>query len=153
MLTLEWDNIVPYIPSTQGPLMMLYEGIAKGYDVVGGLYWTKGIPSMPLIYGEPDADIKDTDGYFKVIHNFEQDSLVECNGMGMGFTLFKMDIFRDSRLEKPFFKTLQEHTPEGAKMYTQDLYFFEKIRKLNYKVAVDTRVKVGHLDFKSGIIY
>ena len=53
------------------------------------------------------------------------------------------------------FKLLEEGkgTEEGIKMYTQDLFFFEKIRPLGYKCAVDTRVKIGHLDVKSGIIY
>jgi hypothetical protein len=153
MLTVEWDNIVPFIPNTKGPLMMLYEGIEKGFDVVGGLYWTKGTPSMPLIYGDIKAKNKNPEGYFKVIHNWKDGELVECNGMGMGFTLFKMEIFKDKRLEKPYFKTCNEHTEEGVKLYTQDLYHFEKISKLGYRVAVVTRVKVGHLDFASGVIY
>lgn len=164
ILTIEDDNIIPFIPNTQGPLMMLYDGIEKGYDVVGGLYWTKGSPSMPLLYGNPKEDRDTTAGMFKVMFpsktkgdgGWKDGDLVECNGMGMGFTLFKMDIFKDERLRKPWFKTIQDHgtdkTP-GIRMYTQDLYFFEKIRKLGYKVAVDTSVKVGHLDIKSGIIY
>lgn len=153
MLTVEYDNIIPFIPNTQGPLMMLYEDIEKGYDIVGGLYWTKGNPSMPLIYGDPKSKNTDPEGYFKVIHNFKDGDLVECNGMGMGFTLFKMEIFKDKRLEKPYFKTCHEHTDKGVKVYTQDLYFFEQARKLNYKCAIDTRVKLGHLDFKTGVIY
>lgn len=154
MLTIEHDNLVPYIPNTQGPLMMLYEDIEAGFDVVGGLYWTKGTPSMPLVYGEPkDFGKKKGGGSFKVIHNFKDGEVIECNGLGMGFTLFKLDIFRDKRLKKPYFKTCNEHGKYGPKMYTQDLYFFEQIRKLGYKVGVDTRVKVGHLDFNTGIIY
>ncbi len=153
ILTIEYDNIIPFIPNTQGPMMMLYEGIEKGFDVVGGLYWTKGNPSMPLIYGDPRERRDKAAGMFKVIHNFKDGELVECNGMGMGFTLFKLDLFRDKQLKKPWFKTVTEHNDKGPALYTQDLYFFEKFRNLGYRCAVDTRVKVGHLDFRSGRVY
>lgn len=175
ILTLEHDNIIPLMPGTQGPLMMLYETMAKGFDVVGGLYWTKGIPSLPLIYGDPtNPDPKRPEGMFHVRYaspkqnpkrvgkvnssgsDWHDGEIVECNGLGMGFTLFKTDIFRDARLEKPWFKTLGDHgNPEqpGVRQYTQDLYFFEKARKLGYRCAVDTRVKLGHLNFQTGEIF
>lgn len=155
MLTVEDDNIIPFIPDSQGPLMMLYEDISKGYDVAGGLYWTKGVPSMPLLYGDPKEGNKATAGMFKVRYDWQDqpEGPIECNGMGCGFTLWKLDIFRDKRLKKPFFKTVNENNKKGQQMYTQDLYCFEKVRKLGYKVCVDTRVKVGHLDVKSGQIY
>lgn len=153
VLTVEYDNIIPWMPDTAGPLNVLYEDIEKGYDVVGGLYWTKGTPSLPLVYGDPKEKLKDPAGYFKVRHDWKEGDLVECNGMGMGFTLFKMDIFKDTRLKKPFFKTVGEHRKKGPASYTQDLYFFQNIRKLGYKVAVDTKVKLGHMDLISGAVY
>lgn len=175
ILTVEDDNIIPYIPNTQGPLMMLYEDLEKGkFDAVGGLYWTKGDPSMPLLYGDPKENRKTAAGMFKVRFpakvqkknrsgkinrdgsDWTDGEIVECNGMGMGFTLFKLDLFRDSRIKKPWFETLQDHgTMEnpGIRQYTQDLNFFEKFRELGYTCAIDTRIKVGHLDVKSGIIY
>lgn len=174
ILTVEDDNIIPFIPDTQGPLMMLYEDMEKGYDAVGGLYWTKGNPSMPLLYGHPGEKRDKTAGMFKVRFpakkqkkgrygkinkdgsDWTDGELVECNGMGMGFTLFKLDLFRDERIKKPWFETVSDHgTKEqpGIRQYTQDLNFFEKFRNLGYKCAVDTRIKIGHLDVKSGIIY
>src|SRR3990167_5873788 len=172
ILTMEHDNIVPFIPNTQGPLMMLYEDIEKGFDVAGGLYWTKGNPSMPLIYGDPkEKRDKNPAGYFKVIFasnkpkskdwkegqivmgEWHDGDIVECNGSGMGFTLFKLELFKDKRFKKPWFKTCNDHTDRGPRLYTQDLYGFEQIRKLGYRVCVDTRVKLGHLDTKTGIIY
>lgn len=175
ILTLEHDNIVPLMPGTQGPLMTLYETMGKGFDVVGGLYWTKGYPSLPLIYGNPaNTDPTLPEGMFHVRYassvqdatrtnevnsdgsDWHDGEIVECNGLGMGFTLFKTDIFRDDRFEKPWFKTLGDHgTVEqpGVRQYTQDLYFFEQARKLGYRCAVDTRVKLGHLDLKSGEIF
>src|SRR3990167_5030961 len=174
ILTVEDDNIIPFILNSQGPLMMLYEDMDKGFDVVGGLYWTKGNPSMPLLYGDPRQTLDEVSGMFKVRfpakkqkkvragtinkdgHDWHDGEIVECNGSGMGFTLYKMDIFKDSRIEKPWFKTVNDmgtNDKPGVRMYTQDLYCFEKLRKLGYRVAVDTRIKIGHLDVKTGIIY
>src|SRR3990167_9081703 len=147
ILTIEYDNIIPFIPNTQGPLMMLYETMEKGFDAVGGLYWTKGTPSMPLIYGDPKESRKEPAGMFRVRMDWKPGDVVECNGMGMGFTLFKLDLFKDKRFKKPWFKTVQDHSDKGPRLYTQDLYFFEKFRGLGYKCAVDTRVRIGHLDF------
>ena len=75
------------------------------------------------------------------------DTVQECNGLGMGFTLYRMDLFRDEKIPKPWFKTVQEWSPEkGGAAGTQDLYFFGNARKAGYRIASDNRVKVGHYD-------
>lgn len=175
ILTVEDDNIIPFMPNTQGPLMMLYDDIEKfKLDAVGGLYWTKGNPSMPLLYGDPKKGRDAAEGMFKVRFpakkqnprrkgklnsdgsDWHDGEIVECNGSGMGFTLFKLDVFKDERIEKPWFKTIGDHGTEekpGLRQYTQDLWFFEKFRNLGYRTAIDTRIKVGHLDVRSGVIF
>lgn len=143
ILTLEEDNMPP-----PDGLLKLYESMNK-FDVVGGLYWTKGEGGQPMIYGDPKS----------MPMNFipqvpQPETVQEACGLGMGFNLFKMSIFKDKKIPKPWFKTLQEYTPGvGAKGYTQDLYFYENIRKLGYRVACDTRVKVGHYDSSTDIIW
>jgi len=142
VLTLEEDNLPP-----PDGLIKLYEHMDE-FDVVGGLYWTKGEEGQPMIYG----DINDPELNFRPQPPIKE--IQECNGLGMGFTLFKLDIFKDPRIERPWFKTCQDWDPQkGAKIYTQDLYFFEKIRKLGYRVACDTRVKVGHYDAEMDIVW
>jgi len=142
ILTLEEDNLPP-----PDGLLKLYEHMDE-FDVIGGLYWTKGEGGQPMIYG----DINDPELNFRPQPPIKE--IQECNGLGMGFTLFKLDIFKDERIERPWFKTCQEYDPQkGAKIYTQDLYFFEKIRKLGYRVACDTRVKVGHYDAEMDIVW
>jgi hypothetical protein len=143
ILTMEEDNL----PPVDG-LLKLYEDMDV-FDVVGGLYWTKGEMGQPMIYGDPKR---------KEMNFVPQkpipDSLQECNGLGMGFNLFKMDIFRDPRVPRPFFVSLQEWSPgRPAKSYSQDLYFYENIRKLGYRVACDTRIKVGHYDSNMDIVW
>lgn len=136
MLTIEEDNV----PPADG-LLKLYESI-KGYAAVGGLYWTKGEGGEPMIYGNPKSML----GFQPQI--VKLNTVQECNGLGMGFTLFDLSVFRDKKLERPWFRTVQSVT-EGQG--TQDLYFFGKIRKLGYRVASDNRVKVGHYDQETGI--
>lgn len=143
ILTLEEDNMPP-----PDGLLKLYESMDK-YDVVGGLYWTKGDAGQPMIYGDPT--LAETTFIPQVPI---PDTVQECNGLGMGFNLFKLDIFRDPRVPRPYFKTLQEFTPGlGGRGYSQDLYFYENIKKLGYKVACDTRIKVGHYDAENDIVW
>lgn len=149
VLTLEEDNMPP-----PDGLLRLYESIEGGvdgqkYDAVGALYWTKGIEGQPMIYGVP-MDIP--------LHFRPQvprpDTVQPCNGLGMGFTLFRMDMFRDPAIPKPMFKTCSEFIPgQGTRIYTQDLYFFENIHRIGYKVACDTRVKVGHYSVAEDIVW
>lgn len=142
MLTLEEDNL----PPADG-LLKLHESL-EGFAAVGGLYWTKGEGGQPMIYGNPKGVLS-----FQP-QQVQPETVQECNGLGMGFTLFDLQVFKDKKLEKPWFKTVQEWDPAtGAQSGTQDLYFFGKIRKLGYRVASDNRVKVGHLDNQTGIVW
>lgn len=142
ILTLEEDNMPP-----PDGLINMYQNMDK-FDVVGGLYWTKGEGGQPMIYGNPKVFPK----------NFipqvpQPETLQECNGLGMGFNLWKLDIFKDPRLRKPWFKTHQSFDYEkGSQAYTQDLYFFEDAGKY-YRFACDTRIKVGHYDLANDITW
>jgi hypothetical protein len=142
ILTIEEDNM----PPADG-LLKLYESI-KEYDVVQGLYWTKGEAGQPMIYGSTKVFPKNF-----IPQKPIPQTVMECNGLGMGFNLFKLDIFKNKELPKPWFKTVQEVTTEGAKAYTQDLYFYENAAKCGYKFACDTRILVGHYDIGTDIIW
>ena len=69
--------------------------------------------------------------------------LVECHGTGMGFNLWRLQMFRDERLRRPWFVT---QTKDGVS--TQDLYFWSNARMYGYRCAVDCSVKVGHYDLR-----
>jgi len=143
ILTIEEDNLPP-----PDGLLKLYESMDE-YDCVGGLYWTKGEGGQPMIYGDPAIEPM----------NFipqvpKPDTIQPANGLGMGFNLWKTEMFKDDRLRKPWFVTAQDYVPgQGVRSYTQDLYFYENARNLGYKFACDTRVKVGHLDPSSDIVW
>ena len=141
MLTIEHDNMPP-----PDGLLKLYESIGD-YDAVGGLYWTKGEMGQPMIYGNPNEMPRNFAPQVPV-----PESLQPCNGLGMGFTLFKMEMFR--KVPKPWFRTLQEWTPgEGMKGATQDLFFFNNAAREGFRFACDTRIKVGHMDLGSEMIW
>lgn len=141
ILTVEEDNLPPPMG-----IMRLYESIEKGFDCVAGLYWTKGEGGQPMIYGDPAV----------MPRNFipqipKPEALQHCNGLGMGFNLWRIGSFRKKLrdMPKPWFKTVQEQ----GRQFTQDLWFYNEAAKHGYKVACDTRVKVGHLDVTSGIVW
>jgi len=140
ILTVEEDNI----PPSDG-LIKLYESI-KNYDVVAGIYWTKGEAGQPMIYGNPSVMPRNFVPQLPLV-----DTIQHCNGLGMGFNLWKIDSFKNKLkdMPRPWFKTVQEQ----GKGFTQDLWFYNEAAKYGYKVACDTRVKVGHLDTQTGMVW
>lgn len=136
ILTIESDNT----PPADG-LVRLLEQMEKHpeYACIGGLYWCKGPGGCAHIWGDPSDPIL----------NFRPQvprvgELVECVGTSMGFNLWRMSLFKDQRLRRPWFKTL--NGAEGLGVGTQDLYFWGDARKYGYRCAVDCAVKVGHHD-------
>lgn len=143
LLTLEEDNAPP-----PDGLLKLYESIGK-FDVVGGLYWTKGIGGVCQAWGTPHSIPKNYAPFIP-----PPNSLTEVNGTGMGFTLFKMSIFKNPKLDKPYFKTTQEYIPgQGVHAATQDLHFAGRAAKIGVRFAVDSRVLVGHWDQENQIMW
>ncbi|MEJ0072702.1 MAG: hypothetical protein WDN27_01260 [Candidatus Saccharibacteria bacterium] len=127
LLTLEEDNAPP-----PDGLIKLYESIDQ-YDVVGGLYWTKGESGQPMCYGNPNV----------MPLNFipqipAPDTVTPCNGLGMGFTLFRMEMFKDKRFEYGnWFKTKQEVVPgQGARYLPRTCGFSSTPTSLGTKLPV-----------------
>lgn len=140
ILTIEHDNLPP-----QDGVLKLLETLESHKELasVSGLYFTKGEGGCSQIWGDPNDPIL----------NFRPqvprpETVQECCGTGMGFALWRMVMFKDDRIEKPWFKT--EKGANGVS--TQDLAFWSKARKFGHRCAVDTRVKVGHID-SSGFVW
>lgn len=143
LLTFEDDNL----PPADG-LLTLLESIAD-YDAVGGLYWTKGPGGMPMIYGRPDEMPRNFRPQVPIAQ-----AVQPCCGLGMGFTLFRLALFKDARLPRPWFRTQQEVVPgQGGAAFTQDLYFFNQAAGLGYRFASDNRVLVGHYDQGADLVW
>lgn len=137
LITVEHDNIGP----TNGFVKLLQHiNNHPEYACIGGLYFTKGYGGVPQIWGDPKDPIMN----FRPQLPDPNGGLVECNGTGMGYNVWRLDMFRDERLRKPWFKTLTG--AEGTGAGTQDLYFWNDAKKYGYRCAVACDVKVGHYD-------
>ena len=141
LLTIEHDNLPP-----QDGVLKLLETLEARPELacVSGLYFTKGEGGCAQICGDPNDPILN---YRPQVPRPE--TVQECCGTGMGFAVWRLSMFKDERIEKPWFKT--EKGPGGVS--TQDLAFWSKARKFGHRCAVDTRVKVGHLDSQSGMVW
>jgi hypothetical protein len=143
LITLEHDNI----PPSDGLVNLLAAMEAHPeYACVGGLYFTKGEGGQPQIWGNPNEHPIN----FKPCPPDVNGGLVECCGTGMGFSAFRLDMFKDARLRKPWFKTVAS-AAEGVG--TQDLYFWGDARKHGYRCAIDCSIKVGHYDLNTDITW
>jgi len=151
VLTLEADNLPP--PDAHVRLLEAIEEFH--FDAVSGIYWTKGEINMPMAYGNPDEyrrtgvlDFKPLDIREALNHG----RVVEVNGIAMGCSLYRMDLFR--QIEAPWFVTVADVVEgKGPQGFTQDLYFCQRAKQVGKRFGVDMRVRVGHLDLASGVVY
>lgn len=143
LLTIEHDNAPP--PDGVLKLINRMEEHPE-FACIGGLYWTKGESGVPQLWGSPEQD---------PIVNYRPQTpipnkLMEVYGTGMGFNLWRLSMFKDSKIKKPWFKT-KASKEEGVG--TQDLAFWGEARKYGYRCAVDCSVLVGHYDHVNDIMW
>jgi hypothetical protein len=136
LLTVEHDNCPP--PDGVLNLIKRLEERPE-FDAISGLYYTKGEGGVAQIWGSPQQD--------PVINYRPQPpqpgQLVEAYGLGMGFCLYRLSMFRDDRIPRPWFRTKAGADGVG----TQDLAFWGEARKYGHRCAVDCACPVGHYDF------
>jgi hypothetical protein len=152
ILTLEDDNVVPADAHVR--LLESIEMEPK-WDAVSGIYFTKGEVNMPMAYGSPD-DFERTG-----VVDFRPRDIREClaagkvmpvNGIAMGCTLWRTELFR--QIEPPWFVTVADVVEgKGVQGFTQDLYMCKRAREAGKRFAVDMRVRVGHLDVGTNVLY
>jgi hypothetical protein len=137
ILTVEHDNI----PPVDG-VIKLVERMEQHPELacIGGLYFCKGPQGCSQIWG----DVRDPIPNFRPQLPDLNGGLVECCGTGMGFNLWRLSMFKDERLKRPWFRTL--NGKDGNGIATQDLAFWADARKYGYRCAIDCSVRVGHID-------
>jgi len=144
VLTIESDNM----PPSDGVIRLLDRLEAHPeFSCIGGLYFTKGEGGVAQIWGDP----KDPIPNYRPQLPDPTGGLVECCGTGMGFNLFRMAIFKDDAIPKPWFRTLRGDA--GTGIGTQDLVFWGEARKRGYRCAIDCSVRVGHFAHDTGIVW
>jgi hypothetical protein len=141
LLSVEHDNT----PPADGVLQLVAQMEAHPeFSVISGLYYTRGEGGVAQIWGDARDPVMNFRPQLPVAGQ-----LVECNGTGMGFAVWRLAMFNDSRLRRPWFKTLAGR--EGVS--TQDLYFWGDARKYGYRCAVDCACLVGHYDVDTDICW
>jgi hypothetical protein len=151
VLTLEDDNIVP----ASAHLLLLHGMYAGGYDAVGGMYHLKSELSVPMAFGMPG--VVDMDGNPDMVPRdltepILNNEVVEVNGIACGCTLWKLDLFKE--IDPPWFTTWTRfRSDDTVEVMTQDLYFCRRAKEAGKRFAVDTRVKVGHMDISTGQVF
>lgn len=140
ILTLEHDNIPP-----QDGVIRLIEKMHANpkLDVISGLYFTKGEGGVAQIWGDKSDPIINFRPQVPI-----PGQLVECYGTGMGFALWRLKMFKDEKLRKPWFKT-----EKNKGLATQDLYFWTDAQQHGYRCAVDCSIPVGHYDVETDIVW
>jgi hypothetical protein len=142
MLTIEHDNL----PPSDGVLKLVqdFEEFPE-YSAIGGLYWTKGMEfGQPQIWGDKKDSIENYRPQLPALTTTGKDRMVDCWGVAMGFTMYKISMFKEDKLKKPWFKT----QIDGG-VSTQDLWFWSSGGAgacKYYKCAIDCSIRVGHID-------
>jgi hypothetical protein len=63
-----------------------------------------------------------------------------------------MELFRE--ISAPWFVTVSDIIPgKGIECFSQDLWFCRAAVLAGKRMACDCRVKVGHIDWRSGVVY
>jgi hypothetical protein len=136
ILTVESDNL----PPDDGVIKLLESMEAHPeFSCISGLYFCKGPGAPAQIWGDPKDPLPNFRPQVPI-----PETVQECCGTGMGFALWRIAMFKDTKIKRPLFRTISGKEGFG----TQDLSFWTEARKWGYRCAVDTRVKVGHIDIE-----
>jgi hypothetical protein len=141
ILTIEQDCGCP-----QDGLLKILEAMEAHpeYSAISGGYWTKGIGGVFQAWGDTTDPIL----------NFRPraplpSGLLDCCGLGMGFCVFRLKMFKDPNLRKPWFVTQKGATGVS----TQDLYAWSDFRKHGHRCAVLCDVKCGHYELATDTMW
>jgi predicted SAM-dependent methyltransferase len=115
--------------------------------IAGGIYCHKSPPPMPMVFRGNGAG-----PYW----DWKVGEVFDCSGIGMGCAMIRVDVLKT--IEKPWFKTIDSveaymnGIPQGE-LWTEDLYFCDKITKAGWNIIADGGLLPDHWDAKTGIPY
>ena len=120
------------------PVDLFYKLVKHDVDIVAPLAFTRNAPHKPVMF-------KTIEGYDQVVGkpysinttvlNYPKDRLVECDAVGFGSALIKMEVFK--KMSQPWFM--------GSVGTGEDIHFCIAAKKLGFRVFMDTATKLGHL--------
>lgn len=120
--------------------------ISCNKDIVSALYFSRRPPCKPIMYTQKEFNTR-----FRPITEWEENKLIEVDGVGMGFCLIKRQVIEkigpesfNSILIKDLLDedlmNVEDVAPLGG-----DLAFCQQARRNGFKIWVDTSLRVGHL--------
>lgn len=120
------------------PHDMFEKMIAHDVDIVGALAFTRNPPHKAVMYSCVDGyDPITRQNYFinHYVLNYPKGKLVECDAIGFGCVLIKMDVFKT--IPQPWFALCSNSG--------EDITFCYEAKKHGFRVFMDTALPVGHL--------
>lgn len=117
----------------------LAENIVNGpADVCAALAFTRNPPHDPVIYTCIDGRDPIDGTYFRntVLKRYPRNKLVECDAVGFGAVVFKVDLLR--RMKQPWFMST---CGSGEDVF----WCYKAKREAGARIFSDTRVKLGHV--------
>jgi hypothetical protein len=80
---------------------------------------------------------------YQTIKDWKEGDLVEVDATGTGCVLFEMSVFK--KLPRPWFRFRPNPDSEYGGIVGEDIGLCSDLRKLGYKIYVDTSIPSGHL--------
>ena len=115
--------------------------LAHDLDIVGGLYFERYEPYKPAVFWKHPDGLGD----YALMDNIPYGETIECDAIGTGCLLIKMDVF--NKLTKPWFeyRVAEYGSKKEIKFFSEDIVFCERVKELGYKIHVDTSIECGHI--------
>lgn len=120
------------------PADLFYKIVRHDVDIVAPLAFTRNPPHRPVMFSTIEGfDPVTRRSYYinNTVHNYPKNKLVECDAVGFGAVLIKMDVFR--KIGTPYFM--------GSMGCGEDIHFCVQAKKAGFRVFMDTSVKLGHI--------
>ena len=124
-----------------GPMDLWLQLLALDVDIVAPLAFTRQRPHNPVVYAQRGGWMPESPFHVietHVVRNYPKDTLFECDAVGFGAVLMKVDILR--RMDKPWFFTMW-----GTRGTGEDIWFCLQAQKVGARVFCDARIHLGHL--------
>lgn len=129
-------------------LLILYEEMKTGkWDILSALYYMKSEPPHPVM------GRKDTGGALQPHVDYVPGQPIDVDLCGLDFCLIKSEVF-EKISGPPWFKTGPDMKDNKyISVFTEDVFFCDKVLEAGLRIGVHTGCKVGHLYYKTGEIF
>ena len=112
-------------------MLRLGDDLDEGWDMVGGIFFRREIPTSPLVYNYIDGET----GKAEVWKDYPRDRLFQCAGYGFGAVMMTTELL----------KRVGDYAFTPMNHLSEDLSFCARALEAGARIACDSRVKVGHV--------